>query len=155
MINKGILVGNLAADPKYTRGDREDQDRVEFTVMVNQDGPRDDRAEPYAFDVVKWGKQAESLSRNLARGRKVYVEGKMEPRRYKNQQDEWVRSFRINAYQIEYLDSPRDDRDDDRGSRRDDRRPPRDDRRPPRNDDRRPPRDDRDRRPARDDDPYL
>lgn len=149
-INRWTGIGNLTKDPELSRGDREDSDRCEFSIAINEGGrDRDGNEPPPTFiDCVLWGKLAEGFARNMERGRAVYVEGKVEVRTWEDKDSGQKRkAWRIKVYTFRYLDSPRDrdDRDDDRGRGRDrDDRGRRDDR-----DDRR--RDDRDDRGRRDD----
>lgn len=143
-INRWTGIGNLTADPEYSRGEREDNDRCEFSMAINEGGRgRDgDEPPPTYIDCVLWGKQAEGFAKNMEKGRAVYVEGKIEIRSWEDKETGQRRkATRIKVYTFRYLDSPRD-RDDDRG-RRDDRRDDRDRGR----------RDDRDDRGRRDDRP--
>lgn len=77
--NKIILVGNLGRDPelRYTpQGDAV----CDFSMATN-DRKRDKSGEyqdvPTWFRVTLWGKQAENASKYLAKGKQVYIEGRL------------------------------------------------------------------------------
>jgi single-strand DNA-binding protein len=83
-INKVILIGNLGADPelKYTPSSRALCNRRIATTEVFKDktGQRQEKTEWHRVTV--WGDQAENCSKYLAKGRSVYVEGKLQTRTY-------------------------------------------------------------------------
>jgi single-strand DNA-binding protein len=83
-VNKVILVGNLGADPelKYTPSSRPLCNlRIATTdVFKDKSGQRQERTEWHRVTV--WGDQAENCSKYLAKGRSVYVEGRLQTRSY-------------------------------------------------------------------------
>ena len=83
-VNKVILVGNLGADPelKYTPSSRALCNlRIATTeVFKDKGGQRQERTEWHRVTV--WGDQAENCSKYLAKGRSVYIEGKLQTRTY-------------------------------------------------------------------------
>ncbi|HUL58112.1 MAG TPA: single-stranded DNA-binding protein [Anaeromyxobacteraceae bacterium] len=80
MVNKVILVGNLGKDPevRYTSGG---QAVANLRIATSrswtdkQSGQRKEETEWH--DVEVWGKQAEQCGEYLAKGRQVYVEGRL------------------------------------------------------------------------------
>ena len=86
-INKVILIGNLGADPelKYTPSSRALCNlRVATTeVFKDKTGARQERTEWHRVTV--WGDQAENCSKYLAKGRSVYIEGKLQTRSYEKE----------------------------------------------------------------------
>jgi single-strand DNA-binding protein len=86
-INKVILIGNLGADPelKYTPSSRALCNlRVATTeVFKDKSGQRQERTEWHRVTV--WGDQAENCSKYLAKGRSVYIEGKLQTRSYEKE----------------------------------------------------------------------
>jgi single-strand DNA-binding protein len=86
-INKVILIGNLGADPelKYTPSSRALCNlRVATTeVFKDKSGTRQERTEWHRVTV--WGEQAENCSKYLAKGRSVYIEGKLQTRSYEKE----------------------------------------------------------------------
>jgi single-strand DNA-binding protein len=83
-INKVILIGNLGADPelKYTPSSRALCNlRVATTeVFKDKSGVKQEKTEWHRVTV--WGDQAENCSKYLAKGRSVYIEGKLQTRTY-------------------------------------------------------------------------
>lgn len=127
-VNRWSGIGNLTADPEFNRGDRPESDRCEFSIAVNEGGRDRDGNEPPPtyLDCVLWGKQAQSASENLAKGRPVYLEGKIEVRTWEDRDTQQKRkAWRIKVFMFRYLDSKPDrgrDRDDrSQGRDRDDR----------------------------------
>ena len=83
-VNKVILVGNLGADPelKYTPSSRALCNlRIATTeVFKDKGGQRQEKTEWHRVTV--WGDQAENCSKYLAKGRSVYIEGRLQTRSY-------------------------------------------------------------------------
>jgi len=83
-INKVILLGNLTKDPvlRYTTSGKSVCD---FSIATNRSwtdekGQIQEQAEFH--HVVAWNKLAEVSGRYLAKGRKVYLEGRLQTRSY-------------------------------------------------------------------------
>ncbi len=83
-VNKVILVGNLGADPelKYTPTNRALCNLRIATTEVYKDkgGQRQEKTEWHRVTV--WGDQATNCSKYLAKGRSVYIEGRLQTRTY-------------------------------------------------------------------------
>src|SRR3954449_9059370 len=82
--NKVILVGNLGRDAelRYTPGGAPVATLNLATTEVWNDkgGQRQEKTEWHR--VVLWGKTAESLSEYLTKGKQIYVEGKLQTRKW-------------------------------------------------------------------------
>jgi single-strand DNA-binding protein len=111
-IAKITLVGNLGRDPE-TRYTPNGKMNVTFTVAVNrrftdQSGQQQERANWYR--VTAWGGLAESLDRlaqsgYLAKGKQVYVDGRLEAREYQDQQGQTRTSLDVTANELQLLGS--------------------------------------------------
>ena len=85
-VNKVILLGNLGADPelRYTPN----QVAVcTLSIATNerrkgQDGQWTDQTEWHR--VIVWQKQAENCAQYLSKGRQVYIEGKLQTRKWQD-----------------------------------------------------------------------
>jgi single-strand DNA-binding protein len=80
MVNKVILVGNLGKDPevRYTSGGQAVANLRIATSRSWTDKQSSQRKEETEWhDVEVWGKQAEQCGEFLAKGRQVYVEGRL------------------------------------------------------------------------------
>ena len=88
-VNKAILVGNLGRDPE-ARSLADGGLVVNLSVATSEswkkDGERKERTDWHR--VVVWGKLAEIAEKILQKGSKVYLEGKIETRRWKDQSDQ-------------------------------------------------------------------
>ncbi len=114
-IAKITLVGNLGRDPetRYTPNGRMN---VQFTMAVSrrfndQSGQQQERTNWYR--VTAWGSLAESLDRlaqngYLAKGKQVYVDGRLEPREYQDQQGQTRMSLDVTANELQLLGSRAD-----------------------------------------------
>jgi len=82
-VNKVILIGNLGRDAevRYTPGGAAIAKFSLATTEVWNDkaGQRQERTEWHNVDL--WGKQAESLSEYLQKGKQVFVEGRLQSRK--------------------------------------------------------------------------
>ena len=102
-VNKVILVGNLGRDAelRYTPGGAPVATLNIATTEVWNDkasGQKQEKTEWHR--VVLWGKSAESLSEYLTKGKQIYVEGRLQTRKWqdKDGNDKYsteVRSDRI------------------------------------------------------------
>ena len=87
-VNKVILIGNLGRDPEVRRtqsGDAVTNFSVATSEQWNdrQTGERRERTEWHR--VVIFGKQAEIAEKYLRKGRKVYLEGQLQTRKWQDQ----------------------------------------------------------------------
>jgi single-strand DNA-binding protein len=100
-VNKAIIIGNLGADPDVrTTGSGTKVATLSIATSEtfnDRDGNRQERTEWHR--VVCWDKLAELAERYLAKGRKVYVEGKLQTR-------EWEKDG-VKRYSTEIVCDPR------------------------------------------------
>jgi len=82
-INSVVEIGRLSRDAelKYTNGGTA---VCRFSIAVNDRRKNGDQWEDevYFFDVVLWGRQAESLSKYLVKGKLVGIAGKLRQERW-------------------------------------------------------------------------
>ena len=106
-LNKVMLIGNLGTDPemRYTANGNA---VTTFRVAVNRNysGPDGERKEETEwFSVVTWNKLAETCSQFLQKGRRTYVEGRLQTRSWDGPDGQ--RHFRteVIASTVLFLDS--------------------------------------------------
>jgi single-strand DNA-binding protein len=104
-INHVVLVGRLTrnAELKYTNSGGAVS---KFGIAINQRRKKDDQwvDEAHFFDVVVWGKTAESLNQYLVKGKQVGIEGQLRQSRW--EQDGQARSrVEISATNVMLLGS--------------------------------------------------
>lgn len=110
-VNKVILIGNLGADPelKYTPSNRP---VCNLSVATNEswkdrDGQKKEHAEWHRVTV--WGEQAEHCSKYLAKGRSVYLEGRLQTRSWDDKDGQKRYATDIIADRVVFLGGGRGD----------------------------------------------
>jgi len=103
--NKIILVGNLGRDPEL-RYTPQGTPVCSFTVATNE--KRKDRAGEMQdvttwFRVTLWGRQAETASQYLTKGRPVYIEGRLRLEEYTDKDGNKRQSLEVNASDIHFI----------------------------------------------------
>lgn len=109
MLEKVIFIGNLGADPelRYTEQGRA---VCNFSVAVNRrwnDANGETHEATKWVRVSTWGKLAEICNQYLAKGRQVFVEGRLadEIRVWQDQNGNWRASYELTAYEVKFLGS--------------------------------------------------
>ena len=85
MINKVILIGNLGADPevRYTqKGTAVTNFRVATTESYKKEGERQEQTEWHR--VVAFGRLGEICGEYLSKGSKIYIEGRLQTRKWED-----------------------------------------------------------------------
>jgi single-strand DNA-binding protein len=108
-VNKVILVGNLGRDPEL-RYTQQGTAVANFTLATTEsvpkkDGTREDRTEWHR--VVVWGRTAENCSQYLAKGRSVYIEGRLQTREWENKEGQKQKTTEVVAQTVQFLGGPR------------------------------------------------
>lgn len=107
-LNRMTAIGNLGTDPemRYTpNGNPVTSFRLATTRNYTAgDGER--RQETEWFTVVTWNRLAELCNQHLSKGRKVYVDGRIQSRSWEGR--DGVTRFRVEivANQVLFLDRP-------------------------------------------------
>ncbi len=110
-LNKVMLIGNLTRDPelRYTPNGAA---VCSFRVATNRSWTPSDggeRKEETEFHrIVTWNKLAELCSQLLSKGRKIYVEGRLQTRSWETPEGERRYSTEVVAEDMVILDSRRD-----------------------------------------------
>ena len=108
-LNKVLLIGNLTRDPelRYTPSGAA---VVSFTVATNRvyvakDGEKKEESE--FTRVIAWNKLAELCSQLLTKGRKVYVEGRLQTRSWESPDGQQKNQTEVVIDDMRILDSRR------------------------------------------------
>jgi single-strand DNA-binding protein len=106
-MNKVILTGNLTNNPQV-RFTQSGTAVATFSIAVN-DGYGDNQ-KTYYPNIVVWGKTAETVGKNLTKGSKVGVVGKLTSRSYEsNGQKKYITEIVADMYGgIEFLGSKKE-----------------------------------------------
>lgn len=109
-LNRAQIIGNLTRDPelRYTPNG---QAVASFAVATNRvwvdaSGEKKDAVEYH--DVVTWGKLAEICGQILSKGRKVYIEGRLQTRTWEGQDGVKRQKTEIVAENMLVLDKPKE-----------------------------------------------
>ena len=106
-VNKVILVGNLGRDPetRYTTGgDAVTNIRVATTdTWKDKNGEKQERTEWHT--VVFFGRQAEIAGEYLKKGRQVYIEGRLQTRKWQDKDGQDRYTTEIVADRMQMLGS--------------------------------------------------
>ena len=104
-VNMAIVVGNLGKDPevRFTQSGRA---VANFSIATSeswtgQDGNPQERTEWHR--IVVWGKQAESCGQYLAKGRQVFVQGRIQTRTYEDKTGNTRYITEIVAQRVQFL----------------------------------------------------
>jgi len=108
-LNKVMLIGNITKDIQM-RTTQGGQNVASFSVATNRrwkdQSTGDFREEAQFHNVVAWGKLAEICNQYMGKGRKVYVEGRLQTRTWDDPQSGQKKYFtEIIAENIIMLDS--------------------------------------------------
>lgn len=104
-VNIAIVVGNLGKDPevRFTQNGRA---VANFPIATSeswtgQDGSSQERTEWH--NIVVWGKQAESCGQYLSKGRQVFVQGRIQTRKWTDQNGQDRYTTEIVAQRVQFL----------------------------------------------------
>ncbi len=130
MLNKCMFIGNLGQDPEV-RTTQGGQVVCSLSLGVNERQKKGDQWVDHTewVRITVFGNQATACGQNLAKGRQIFVEGRMTTRKWQDREgkDRWTTE--IIADQVRFLGSaPNKQRDDrppgndanDGGNKRDD-----------------------------------
>lgn len=104
MINTITIIGNLGADPELreTSGGPVCNLRVATTEKwKDRDGNMQERTEWHSVTV--WGNQANACGQYLAKGRQVYVQGRLQSREYQDKDGNSRKAWDIVANKVQFL----------------------------------------------------
>jgi single-strand DNA-binding protein len=111
-LNKVIIIGRLGRDPemRYTPSG---QPVANFSLATDEtytgkDGQKVEKVEWHR--IVVWGKQAEFCGNFLSKGRLVYIEGKLETRKWTDKDGVEKYTTEIKADRVLGLDSNQSDK---------------------------------------------
>ena len=104
-VNKVMLIGNLGGDPE-TKKTNSGQTITLFNLATssswtNREGQRQEHTEWHR--IVVWGKLAETCAEYLSKGRKVYIEGRLQTRSWEDDKGQKRYTTEIVASQVLFL----------------------------------------------------
>jgi len=109
-LNRVLLIGNLGADPElsYTpSGTAKVSMRLAtHEVWTNKSGEKGERTEWHR--VIAWGRLAEICGEYLAKGRQIFVEGRLQTRSWEDRDGNKRWTTEVVATGMQMLGSPRE-----------------------------------------------
>ena len=105
-LNRAMIIGNLTRDPEV-RTTTTGKNVASFGVATNSvwtdaSGQKQEKVEFH--NIVAWGKLADICGQYLAKGRKVYVEGRLQTREWEGQDKQKRKTTEIIAENMIMLD---------------------------------------------------
>ena len=109
-LNRAQIIGNATRDPEFRRTPS-GQGVASFSVATNRvyndaNGERKETVEYH--NIVTWGKLAEIAQQLVTKGRKVFVEGRLQTRRWDDKEGQKHTSVEIVANEMMMLGDRRD-----------------------------------------------
>lgn len=106
MLNKVMLIGNLGKDPDFNLT-QNGTPVAKFSLAVSRsykvNGEKKDETE--WFNIVAWSQLAEICEKYLHKGSKVYIEGRIQQRKYTDKDGVQRNAMDIIASEMQMLDS--------------------------------------------------
>ncbi|HND30888.1 MAG TPA: single-stranded DNA-binding protein, partial [Myxococcota bacterium] len=105
MVNKVILLGNLGADPEL-RSTQNGQSVCTLRLATSEkykdrDGNLQERTEWHR--VVVWGPQADNVNRFCKKGKQIYLEGRIQTRKWQDKEGKDQYTTEIVADNVRFL----------------------------------------------------
>jgi len=124
-LNKVMVIGHLGKDPemRYTPSGRP---VTTFSVAVSRswntaDGER--RSETEWFNIVSWGNLAEICKQYLHKGQQVYIEGRLQTRRWEDKEGQKHTNVEVVANEMMMLGDRKDYNKDSQEEKQDEELP--------------------------------
>lgn len=110
MLNRIVIMGRLTRDPelRYTQSNIP---VCSITVAVDRDfAPQGEQRQTDFIDVVAWRQAGEFISKYFTKGRMIYVDGRLQSRKWTDKEGNNRTSWEINADQVGFCgDKPAED----------------------------------------------
>jgi single-strand DNA-binding protein len=103
-MNHVTLIGRLTRDPelRYTQSGKA---FATFTLAVDRKFKKDQQTQADFIPCMAWDKLAEIVGNNLAKGRRVGVEGHLQTRTYDAKDGSKRSAFEVVVNELEFLDA--------------------------------------------------
>jgi single-strand DNA-binding protein len=103
-MNKVILIGRMTKDPE-TRYTQSGTAVATFTLAVDRRFKKEGQPSADFISCVAWNKLAEVIANNLAKGRKVGIEGRLQVRSYDAQDGSKRYVTEVIVDELDFCDS--------------------------------------------------
>lgn len=107
-LSKAVLIGNVGGDPemRYTPNGKP---VTSFSMATNRrytTSAGETKEETDWFRITVWGKLAEICNQYVAKGKQIYVEGRLHARKWEGQDGQVRTSLEVTADQVLLLGKP-------------------------------------------------
>ncbi|MBN2584850.1 MAG: single-stranded DNA-binding protein [Planctomycetes bacterium] len=105
--NKVFLIGNLTRDPqlRYTPNQMAVCDIGLAVNRRSRSSSGEQRDETCFVDITAWGKQAETLSKYVTKGRQLFIEGRLTYDQWEGQDGQKRSKLKVTLENFQFLDS--------------------------------------------------
>lgn len=112
-MNSVILIGNLTRDPELKYLPTNQTAVSNYSIAVTNPYRKGDDGKPTAdfFNIITFGKQAETLVRYMKKGCKLAVEGRLQSRKWEDQNGQRRTVVEVVTNRIEFLSYPDSDKE--------------------------------------------
>jgi single-strand DNA-binding protein len=107
-INRVVLIGRLTRDPEL-RTTSTGKNVVEFSIAVNKRIKPQEGADADFFRIKAWGQTSDYVNNYISKGRLVGVDGRLETRKWTDQNGANRETIEIVADNVNALDRPREE----------------------------------------------
>lgn len=101
-MNNVVLIGRLTKDPELRFIPNSGKAVARFSIAVNRDFSKEKEAD--FFNIVVWGKPAESCANYLQKGRLVAINGNLKNNNYEDKNGTKHYTIEIVANKVEFLE---------------------------------------------------
>ena len=103
-MNQVVLIGRLTRDPQLRFIPGSGTAVTRFSIAVNREFKKEGQPDADFFNIVVWGKSAESAAQYLVKGRLVAINGNMRNNNYEDKNGVKHYNIEIVASRVEFLE---------------------------------------------------
>lgn len=106
-MNKVILMGRLTRDPEISSS-TSGTTFARFSIAVDRKFSREGEPDADFFNCSAFGKNAEFIERNIHKGTKILVSGKLQNNNYTNKEGQKIYDVRVVVEDVEFGESKKE-----------------------------------------------
>ena len=106
-MNKVILMGRLTRDPEISSS-TSGTTFARFSIAVDRKFSRDGEPDADFFNCSAFGKTAEFIERNIHKGSKILVSGRLQNNNYTNKEGQKIYDVRVVVEDVEFGESKKE-----------------------------------------------